>query len=153
MQAHTGERGFSLIEVMVALVILAVGMLGVGTMLVHSLESDRANIRTRNAELICQKILDEFKAMKPVGGWGSVTPEDGTDKDWIWMPPANPVQVDSPFVRRWRISDTYLPDGKIANVKQVNIIVGWPKSGTCTKDDPSQCKRTFRMTTYFNPLQ
>jgi prepilin-type N-terminal cleavage/methylation domain-containing protein len=58
-------KGFTLVELMVALAILAIGMAGVGTMLVASYQSDRYNARIRRAEAISLKVFEKFKAGNP----------------------------------------------------------------------------------------
>ena len=53
MVKHGPQSGFSLIEVMIALLILSVGMLGVGTLLASSLVMDRVSTGEKNAQLLC----------------------------------------------------------------------------------------------------
>jgi prepilin-type N-terminal cleavage/methylation domain-containing protein len=52
MQESRTNEGFTILEVMVALVILSVGMLGVGTMLTTSLTLDRRSTQDRNAQYV-----------------------------------------------------------------------------------------------------
>jgi type II secretory pathway pseudopilin PulG len=50
MQGSNEEKGFTILEAMVAFLILSVGMLGVGTLLTTSMSLDRRSTQERNAQ-------------------------------------------------------------------------------------------------------
>lgn len=56
------ERGFTLLEALVAVAILSLGILGVGTMLSMALVNDRQTASTRQAENIAQEVVEIMKA-------------------------------------------------------------------------------------------
>ena len=64
MKVFSSDKGFTIIETMVAIAILAVGTLGVASMLMIHFSSDRYAARTRRAESLCLQKLEELKAQK-----------------------------------------------------------------------------------------
>lgn len=57
-------RGFTLIEVMVALVILAIGLLGMATLMTQSLQSSESAYSRGQASLLAYDIIDRMRANK-----------------------------------------------------------------------------------------
>ena len=64
MKVFNSEKGFTIIETMVAIAILAVGTLGVASMLMIHFSSDGYAARTRRAESLCLQKVEELKAQK-----------------------------------------------------------------------------------------
>ncbi|MGE6528925.1 type IV pilus modification protein PilV [Pseudomonas sp. NPDC077382] len=62
--AKTHSRGFTLVEVMVALVILAIGLLGMATLMMNSLQSNESAYSRSQATLMAYDILDRMRANK-----------------------------------------------------------------------------------------
>jgi len=56
------SSGFTLIEVLVALVILSVGMLGIAGLYVHSMQAGRTSILHHNAVTLAGDIADRIRA-------------------------------------------------------------------------------------------
>lgn len=147
------ECGFSLPELLIAIVIFSVGMLAVGTMLTSSLENDRYNMSRRSAENLASDIAEEFKARNPDG-----LLSEGT-KRYIFYD-HNPADEDTGFdelsaiLYDWEIrkcagcSDKTvecvgLTDGftcpgaaELTDTRQVEIWVGWGPIYTATGLDP-----------------
>ena len=61
-QAHKGERGFTLIEVMVAIVILTVGLLSLAQMMVLATSSNTLSGRMTSASALAREQLERLKA-------------------------------------------------------------------------------------------
>lgn len=55
-------RGFTLIEVLIALVIMSVGMLGIAGLYVHSMQAGRTSILRHNAVTLAGDIADRIRA-------------------------------------------------------------------------------------------
>lgn len=55
-------RGFTLIEVLIALVILSVGMLGIAGLYVHSMQAGRTSMLRHNAVTLAGDIADRIRA-------------------------------------------------------------------------------------------
>jgi type IV pilus assembly protein PilV len=62
-----GAPGFTLVEVLVALVVLAVGLLGIGVLLVASLQSSRLALQRTAAVLLAADMADRIRANRAGG--------------------------------------------------------------------------------------
>ena len=59
-------RGFSLIEVLIALIIMSVGMLGIASLYVHSMQAGRTSLFRHNAVTLAGDVADRMRA-NPTG--------------------------------------------------------------------------------------
>ncbi|MDH1262345.1 MULTISPECIES: type IV pilus modification protein PilV [unclassified Pseudomonas] len=64
MQATFRSKGFTLIEVMIALIILAIGLLGMATLMTQSLQSSESAYSRGQATLLAYDIIDRMRANK-----------------------------------------------------------------------------------------
>jgi hypothetical protein len=186
MEASRNANGFTIIEAMVALLILSAGMLGVGTMLTTSLSLDRLSTQDRNAQymaidkieflrklprnnnpLLGLTITDnselvlqnqDFAVYTDYGysslGYALFVSNHPEEAETILDPDFSKRQL---FARRWTVSRMYWNDpqngGEVdSGILQVDIWVGWPVKGTCTMNDPTQCRHFIEMTSFFRPL-
>ncbi|MDQ7784216.1 MAG: prepilin-type N-terminal cleavage/methylation domain-containing protein [Desulfomonilaceae bacterium] len=126
------ERGFSLLEVIVAMLILSIGMLGVGTMILTSFNNDRYNQRVRNAEYLAVSKVEELRALSAtrIAQGTKLTEADG----------GNDEPTDGPYARLWTVHG---PEADSPEVRRVSVTVGWPRDGRCTKDALHGCQ--FRL--------
>lgn len=62
MQRPGPQRGFSLVEVLIALVILSVGMLGIAGLYVQSMQAGRTSMLRHNAVTLAGDIADRIRA-------------------------------------------------------------------------------------------
>ena len=65
--AKTRIRGFSLVESMVALVVLSVGLLGVARMYVYSLQNVRTALLNSQAVMLAADMADRIRANRTAG--------------------------------------------------------------------------------------
>ncbi len=140
------SRGFTLVELMVALAILTIGMAGVGTMLVASYQSDRFNARARRAEAISLKVFEKFKAGNP----GQVS---WTDPCQAKLTPAgkaaytNEVCIDTTKTEG-TFYVTWTSTLQASGLTQLDVTVWW--GGTnCSLSDPTKCMRNFAMSSLY----
>ena len=56
------ERGFSLIEVLIALIIMSVGMLGIASLYVQSMQAGRTSLFRHNAVTLAGDVADRMRA-------------------------------------------------------------------------------------------
>jgi prepilin-type N-terminal cleavage/methylation domain-containing protein len=136
MKICGSEKGFTIVETMVAIAILAVGMLGVGTLLLVSLTSDKYGGRTRRAESLALQKIEDLK-----------------QQNTILTPLTSGSTADAVFAYRWSVSNyQWLDTKQNSGLQQLDVTVGWPVGGSCTSSTPEQCTNRFSVTTYFQPL-
>lgn len=62
-----GTQGFSLIEVLIALIVMSVGMLGIAGLYVHGMQAGRTSLFRHNAVMLAGDVADRIRA-NPDGG-------------------------------------------------------------------------------------
>jgi type IV pilus assembly protein PilV len=62
MKPHHSSKGFTLIEVLIALVILAIGLLGMATLMMTSLQSSQSAYLRSQASLLAYDITERMRA-------------------------------------------------------------------------------------------
>ncbi len=61
------QRGFSLIEVLVALIVMSVGMLGIASLYVQSMQAGRTSLFRHNAVTLAGDVADRIRANPTAG--------------------------------------------------------------------------------------
>lgn len=61
------QRGFSLVEVLVALIIMSVGMLGIASLYVQSMQAGRTSLFRHNAVTLAGDVADRIRANPNAG--------------------------------------------------------------------------------------
>lgn len=134
------QSGFTLIETLVAMVVLAVGMLGVAALYIEGLRSGQASVSRTTAVNLAADMADRIRANPTVpasyagGGPGvnnncvngpaACTPAQVAAEDWFW----------------WRQDvQNRLPQGAVALVfsapivappmTQYDVLLVWPEAG------------------------
>lgn len=108
--ARAGEAGFTLVEVMVALVIFLIGVLGVAGMLVTTIHSNRGGTNRTRADQLLHEKVEEFQSTS----YGAIT--SGADQDTV----AGVV-----FTRQWTVTQ----NDPIANVATIDLSASWSERG------------------------
>ena len=72
------QRGFSLVEVLIALVIMSVGMLGIAGLYVQSLQAGRTSMLRHHAVTLAGDVADRIRANPRAGIAYEGTPLDGS---------------------------------------------------------------------------
>lgn len=153
---HTAhfECGFSMVEVLVALVVLGVGMLGMASLYVVSLRSSGSAISRMQAVNLASDIGDRIRANRNAGtAYAGAAAEDGTgcigtDKNCA---PAEMAAHDL-FVWQQQIAATLPgdPAGTIevdtsTNPNTYTITVSWLESGEAGDDGENRLQYVMRM--------
>lgn len=130
------EQGFTLVEVMVALAILAVGLLAVAAAQLHAMRGGSTGRHTSDAEAFANSYLENFQRM-------AFTDAALTDTAGAWVAPAvqpttevattDAVYTEMSYTVQWRVTDVD------PNLKAVDIQVTW--------DEPRRPGRSLVLST------
>ncbi|MDH3532228.1 MAG: type IV pilus modification protein PilV [Gammaproteobacteria bacterium] len=132
------QRGFSLVEVLIALVILSVGMLGIAGLYVQSMQAGRTSMFRHNAVTLAGDVADRIRANPRAGiayqGGGADNGCVGAD--------CSELEMAAHDIMLWRAqADGTLPGGDVTVVfddtvfpPEYTISVDWVEPG----DPPEQ---------------
>lgn len=142
----TSQRGFSLIEAMIAFGILAVGMMAVGSMITTSMRFDKQAMGKREAYNLAMDKFEELKSYysRTVQSSAPGAIEENVEQ-WVGGGGADATKKKrlTGFRRKSEFTAvscvTGIGTGENAVTYQVNITVGWGDSATCTKTNPKAC--------------
>lgn len=131
-----GNQGFSLIEVLIALIVMSVGMLGIAGLYVHGLQAGRTSLFRHHAVTLAGDVADRIRANPAAGGAytgvGSAAGNcvaGGVD--------CTPQQMAAHDIFLWQEqADATLPDGQVAvlydNAAEPSVYtvtVSWSEAG------------------------
>jgi type IV pilus modification protein PilV len=150
--SKVGEQGFSLIEVMIAMVLLAVGMLAIGAAQLRSIEYGADSDNRSQAAYLAQQQLDAFLALQTndinltacQGPLGVAPAVADPAFPWGWCNDANAnaaqplvlantaTTANNPgvgktvqFLRRWSIDQPGTIAGLPAGMYRITVQVRW----------------------------
>lgn len=104
--------GYSIIEVMIAVLILSVGILGVMSMQVSSIRANSWARHTTESATIC---ADQFEKMVPM-----------SYHDVLLTPATTTTFPQGKYTVRWDVSAEDIP---VNNMKTITITVSWTEAG------------------------
>jgi type IV pilus assembly protein PilV len=112
------RRGFSLVEVLIAIFLLSIGIMGMATLQARGIRSNDLANRTTQAGTLAQFKLEEF--IHRTSATGGETFAAGTTQD-----PDNPIDAMGDaggiFTRSWTFTD----DSPVPNAQTVEVTVTW----------------------------
>jgi type IV pilus assembly protein PilV len=128
-------RGFSLVEVLIALIILSVGMLGIAGLYVQSMQAGRTSMFRHNAVTLAGDIADRIRA-NPAGGT-AYTAATGADNSCVnGGIDCLPAEMAAHDIGLWQEqAEDSLPNGKVtvtvdtSNPPNYQISIGWDEPG------------------------
>jgi len=126
--------GFSLVEVLIALIIMSVGMLGIAGLYVHSMQAGRTSLFRHHAVTLAGDVADRIRA-NPLGG----VAYEGAGDELCAVGGANCTAADmaATDVALWlEQAATTLPEGTVAVVyndaavpSTYEVTVTWSEAG------------------------
>ncbi len=128
------QLGFSLIEVLIALIIMSVGMLGIAGLYVNSMQAGRTSIFRHNAVTLAGDVADRIRA-NPFGGV-DYQGAGGNNNCVLGNVDCNPQQMAANDIDLWRTqADEMLPNGDVTiifddtvNPPTYTITVNWDEA-------------------------
>ena len=137
----TRQTGFTLIETLVAMVVLAVGMLGIAALYIEGLRSSQASVSRTVAVNLAADMADRIRANPnaPAGsyagagpgannlcvnGAGPCLPGQLAQDDWFWW--GQDVQNRLPQGAAAQIVENV---AAVAPATQFDIVLSWPEPG------------------------
>jgi len=167
------DKGFSVLEAVVATTILTVGILGVGAMLQVSMHYDQGSTAARIGDLAAKEVIEQIKGdiastveYKAVGDLSKLHLTDSAFVD------GGPITSLSTFscpsgancygrygtyggmIYKWSVYDsagtTLDPFKQLwAQTWRLYVTVGWE---SCPDNDPSNCTRNSSLATFLVPV-
>jgi prepilin-type N-terminal cleavage/methylation domain-containing protein len=131
------KRGFTLIEMMLAMVIILIAMLGLYKSVVVSIDSNVKNVIRDEGTRLAEEVINLIRVIpyNNIVPAGNAVPVTWTDADWDTALPALAAQGYTPPITRdlRNMSVEYEIIVRVtenANTfKQVNVVVGWDHRG------------------------
>jgi type IV pilus assembly protein PilV len=114
------QHGFTLIEVLVALMVLSIGMVGMSRMTVSTVSVNTANERLAKAAVLLQDSMEHIKQSGYAGATASVTNDYGSMNDYTSY--NNGTPFDYSIFKRVTSVAVNIP---AANMKTVTVTVLW----------------------------
>jgi len=138
---QSDERGIALIEVIVAVILFALGGLAAASLQLGSTKANQAASNRQIGANLARQLLEAVEALPyshaalaPTGGTGFIDPP-------VAVSPANPLNADGQatggrfFVRRWRVEESPRDPNASAvlarsvNFKTIRVRVTWNQAG------------------------
>ena len=128
-------QGFTLIEVLIALIILSVGMLGIAGLYVHSMQAGRTSVFRHHAVTLAGDVADRIRANpRAVGAYALAGANNNCVDGGISCTPGQMAANDI-FLWDLQAADT-LPDGQVAIIFDNTVVpptyqitVSWNEPG------------------------
>ena len=136
IRANRNQRGFSLVEVLIALIIMSVGMLGIAGLYVQSMQAGRTSLFRHHAVTLAGDVADRIRA-NPTAG---VAYAAGAGVDFGCVATGvdcNEVEMASSDIWFWsQQADESIPNGDVAIAfdnttvpPEYTIAVTWDEPG------------------------
>jgi len=109
-------KGFTLVEILIAMAIFSIGFLAIATMQIHSINGNSSSRRITEGTMLAETQLERLMEL----------PYDHNDLD----PGLNPHQLTQhPYTITWDVTETDLNADGVNDSKAVNIVVNWRYHG------------------------
>jgi type IV pilus assembly protein PilV len=140
----SGVDGFSLVEVLIALIIMSVGMLGIAGLYVHSMQAGRTSLFRHHAVTLAGDVADRIRA-NPRAGVAYEGAGSDDDKCIAAGEDCTPAEIATYDIFLWEEqADQTLPEGDVSIVysnaavpSTYEVTVTWQEPGYEEDDPPS----------------
>jgi prepilin-type N-terminal cleavage/methylation domain-containing protein len=105
------SKGFSLIEILIALVILSIALLGLAGLMIQTTKNNSFGGRMTEAATFAQDKLEEFRAI----GWVKIPPNTGG------IDQLNGATTGIVYTRNWQVA----PNPINGNLKEITVTINW----------------------------
>jgi type IV pilus assembly protein PilV len=132
------QKGFSLVEVLIALVVLSVGMLGIAGLYVQGIQAGRTSMFRHHAVTIAGDVADRIRA-NPTAAIAYVAAAGADNNCVLGGVNCSPAEMAANDILSWQDqADSTLPDGTVTIVltpaagvvpPTYRIIVSWNEAG------------------------
>lgn len=129
--------GFTLIEVLIAMIIMSVGMLGIASLYVQSMQAGRTSLFRHNAVTLAGDVADRIRANRTAGA--TYEDPDGADRNCIAGGAdcsADDMAMQDILIWKQQADDT-LPNGDVVIVFN-NVVTPPTYTIQVTWDEPGQ---------------
>ncbi|MDY6854101.1 MAG: prepilin-type N-terminal cleavage/methylation domain-containing protein [Thermodesulfobacteriota bacterium] len=110
------EKGFTLLEVLIALAIFSISLLGLASLSVYTVKGNASSKRISSATVLAESQVEAFQNM----AFNNANLNPGTRSD-----PNNPVDEDGNsggmYTRTWTVTD----NTPFSGIKKVAVTVSW----------------------------
>jgi len=116
------ERGFSLVEVLIALIIMSVGMLGIAGLYVQSMQAGRTSLFSHHAVTLAGDVADRIRA-NPTAGLAYAAPVGANNNCVAGGTDCNVAQMAANDIDLWQTEAAdVLPGGQVAVVFDDSVV-------------------------------
>lgn len=145
----SGVGGFSLVEVLIALIIMSVGMLGIAGLYVHSMQAGRTSLFRHHAVTLAGDVADRIRA-NPRAGVAYEGAGSDDDKCIAAGEDCTPAEIAAYDIFLWEEqADQTLPEGDVTIVysnaavpSTYEVTVTWQEPGY-EEDNPPTYNVSF----------
>lgn len=130
------QHGFSLVEVLIALIIMSVGMLGIAGLYVQSMQAGRTSLFSHHAVTLAGDVADRIRA-NPTAGLAYAAPVGANNNCVGGGTDCNVAEMAANDIDIWQTeADNVLPNGQVTVVYDdtvapptYEITVSWSEPG------------------------
>ena len=115
------QNGFLMIEALIAVVIISVALVAIGSMFIQSTRANTSSVEITTATALAQKQMELLKGL-PVSYWNALTP---LPQPLPWQDSANPSMPITLNNVAFTVNTVAAASATDANMVQVSVTVSW----------------------------
>jgi Tfp pilus assembly protein PilV len=139
MNVAKSNVGFSVLEVLIAFAVLAIGLLGVGSMLMTSMKTDQYTTQMLYGD---ESAVDQIEYLKGIAPDSTLINRDGKTGGEVTIQRKGVDVVVPAYVYHVEVT----ANNPTTNIDRVDITIGW--GGENCISNPKNCKYTTKITNF-----